>query len=58
MEGEALTITITSVSTGVISTAATIAALKVHIKYLNSAVERLEQAVSRAHARIDALQKR
>lgn len=50
---EISTIAITAIVTGGASTFCTVIALKVHIDYLREHVKRLEQAVTRAHSRID-----
>ncbi len=48
---------IASVITGAISAVATVKALGVHITYLRESITRHEQAIERAHQRIDHLEK-
>lgn len=47
-----------SVLTGIVSTMGTVKALGIHITYLRESIAKLEQAVERAHTRIDELEKR
>lgn len=49
---------ITGAITGSVSSQRTIAALLVHIDYLRSHIHRHEETISRAHQRIDNLEKR
>lgn len=48
-----LQIIVTSVVTGLVSTLATVAALKTHILYLREHITRHEKTIERAHYRID-----
>ncbi|NIB44756.1 hypothetical protein HBA55_34570 [Pseudomaricurvus alkylphenolicus] len=48
---------IASAVTGGVSTFATVVALKVHINYLREAIARHEAAITRAHARIDSMER-
>lgn len=57
MEAEAVKIIITAVSTGAISTFATVSALKVHINYLREHLQRHETGIDRAHERIDNIER-
>jgi acyl-coenzyme A thioesterase PaaI-like protein len=57
MELEILHILIASAVTGLISTTGTVVALKVHINYLREGSERHEKAITRAHARIDHIER-
>ena len=43
--------------TGAISTVATVISLRVHISYLRESITRIEQATTRAHVRIDHIEK-
>lgn len=47
----------TAVITGGFSAASTVIGLKVHINYLKDAITRHESEISKAHERIDDLQK-
>jgi hypothetical protein len=58
MEREIVIAIVVAVITGGISSFGTVAALKVHITYLREHVERLDRTTTRAHARIDGLEKR
>lgn len=49
---------ITGAIAGSIASQRTIAALIVHVEYLKSHIDRHETTISRAHARIDELEKR
>lgn len=49
---------VTGAITGSVSSQRTIAALLVHIEYLRSHIHRHEETITRAHARIDNLEKR
>lgn len=49
---------VTGAITGSVSSQRTIAALLVHIDYLRSHIHRHEETITRAHARIDNLEKR
>lgn len=49
-------IIVSSVTAG-LGTAATIAALKVHIMYLRESITRIDKSVNRAHERIDEIEK-
>ncbi len=57
MMDQVVTIIISSALTGIISSVATMAGLKVHITYLRESVGELKSAVTRAHERIDRLEK-
>ncbi|AUR98315.1 coil containing protein [Vibrio phage 1.249.A._10N.261.55.B9] len=57
MEAEAFKIIITAATTGAISTFATVSALRVHINYLRESLQRHEAAISRAHDRIDHIER-
>ncbi len=49
---------VTGAISGSVSSQRTIAALLVHIEYLRSHIHRHEETISRAHQRIDNLEKR
>lgn len=49
---------VTSLGTGFVSSQLTVAALKVHIEYLKSHIDRHENAINRAHARIDEVERK
>ena len=49
---------VTGAISGSVSSQRTIAALLVHIEYLRSHIHRHEETITRAHARIDNLEKR
>lgn len=49
---------VTGAITGSVSSARTIAALHVHIEYLRSHIHRHEETITRAHQRIDELDRR
>ena len=44
--------------TGIFSAVVTVAAMKVHIAYIRETLEKHYQTISRAHQRIDELEKR
>lgn len=48
-------IVLTAVLTGAVSTLGTVAALRVHILYIRETLVRHEDAIKRAHERIDVL---
>lgn len=50
-----VTVLLTAVITGGFSTITTVAALKVHINYLRESIARHEKAITRAHGRIDSI---
>lgn len=49
---------VASVITGAVSTLGTIGALRVHITYLRENVVELKGAVTRAHSRIDMIERK
>ncbi len=55
---QVLTVIISAVTTGGISTFATVTALKVHINYLKESVTDLKKQITRAHERIDKMEPR
>ncbi len=55
MENQLSEIIMTSVATGITSTVATVAGLRVHIQYLREQVREVKQTATRAHRRIDQL---
>jgi len=57
METEVIKIIITAVATGAISAFTTVSALRVHINYLREHLNRHESAISRAHERIDHIER-
>lgn len=57
MTQDIVSIIVTAVVTGGISTITTVGALKVHINYLRELLARQEKMIIRAHARIDDLDK-
>ena len=57
MEAEVIKIIITAVATGAISAFTTVSALRVHINYLRENLTRHESAISRAHERIDHIER-
>ncbi len=52
-----ITMIVTAMITGGFSTFTTVTALKVHINYLRESINRHEQAITRAHNRIDHIDK-
>lgn len=58
MEKEIIIAVVTAVVTGAIAAFGTVAALKVHITYLREHIDRLYAASTRAHTRIDGLERR
>lgn len=48
----------TSLATGLVSSVATTKALHVHIDYLRKNDERQEEAIARAHSRLDKVEKK
>jgi hypothetical protein len=52
-----ITMIVTAIITGGFSTVTTVTALKVHINYLRESIARHEQAITRAHNRIDHIDK-
>ncbi len=58
MENEIATVVITAIVTGTASTIGTVAALKVHINYLRESISLHHQAITRAHMRLDDIEKR
>lgn len=57
MEADIIKILITAFSTGAVSTLATVKALHVHITYINNRLDRQEQTITRAHERIDLVER-
>ncbi|NIB44733.1 hypothetical protein HBA55_34455 [Pseudomaricurvus alkylphenolicus] len=57
MTDQIISTILVSVATGVVSTTGTVIALKVHITYLREAIARHEAAITRAHARIDTIER-
>ena len=52
-----ITMIVTAIITGGFSAITTVTALKVHINYLRESIARHEKAITRAHDRIDDLDK-
>ena len=46
-----------AVVTGAVSTFGTVMALKIHIVYLRENINRIDESLNRAHARIDDMEK-
>jgi len=55
MTYELITILLTAGITGAVSTLSTVAALRVHIRYIGDRLARHDDAIIRAHDRIDTL---
>lgn len=55
---EIVSVIVSSVLTGIVSTMGTVKALGVHIAYLRESLDRHERAIERAHQRIDEIDKR
>ena len=52
---EIVTVLVTALVTGGVSTLSTVAALKVHIDYLRQGQATLAKSIERAHSRLDEL---
>lgn len=53
MDSSLIAAIVSAVGAGVVSSLGTIAALRVHISYINETLKRHEKAIERAHQRAD-----